>query len=285
MRYWNRSRGPVATAPWSAAVAVLLALLLALPAVAEAAEQMATDGMVIRVESSLVYIDIGQSSGVQKGDLYDIVASEVLAHPLTGDTLAVTPKSVGAIQIRQVFPRMSVAQIVYLRDEVDPMLQPVMRMRDPERLETVQKRMERRAYRAQGLEAPLRLAVAPGLYQLRVGEANKGRIIAGLEVASLVAGFAYRTSSNDWERKYDALTQDDPESSFDFYFEGASDRRRWSNRFFWLAGAVYAYNWMDVLWLGGSARPLRSATYQPDLQFGMGLASDGQPMLQLTRRF
>ena len=42
---------------------------------------------------------------------------------------------------------------------------------------------------------------------------------------------------------------------------------------------------MDVLWLGGAARPLRVASYEPDLQLGMGLASDGQPLLQLTRRF
>lgn len=262
-----------------------VALLLVLPAVTGAAEGISPDGMVIRVEDSIVFIDIGQSSGVQAGDLYDIVASEVLAHPLTGDTLAVTPKSVGALQVKQVFLRMSMAQIVHLQAEVDPMLQPIIRMRDQGRLDDVQRRIERRMYRAQGLQAPLHLALAPGLYQLRVGEEKKGRIIAGLEVASLVAGFAYRASSNDWHDRYANLPENADIETFDYYFEGASDRRQWSNRFFWLAGAVYAYNWMDVLWLGGGTRALRSVTYQPNLQVGMGLASDGHPLLHVTRRF
>ena len=70
-------------------------LCLAIALLCQIAEaKMADKGVIIRVVEGLVYIDQGQRDGVMEGDLFDIISHEVLSHPLTGDTLAVTPKLV-----------------------------------------------------------------------------------------------------------------------------------------------------------------------------------------------
>ncbi|MFH1571782.1 MAG: hypothetical protein ABIL09_27580 [Gemmatimonadota bacterium] len=276
------------------AAAVLVAALTArsgaqaaaVPAVpATAAAGLVTDGMIIRAENGIVYIDLGADKGVMPGDLFDIVTPEVLAHPLTGDTLAVTAKAVGAVQVRQILTaRMSIGRIVYLDPGVDPMLKPLARAREEARLEEIQQKMQRGMFAGGGPQVPLQLALVPGMYQLRTEQKRKGWLIAGVEAGALVAGFAYRSSSNDWYDQYQNLPAGLPQSEYDRFYNGAADRRTSSNRFFWLAGATYLFSWVDAVWMGGGA-PSLPPNREARLQAGMKLSADGQPLLQLVRSF
>ena len=243
------------------------------------------DGYIIRVQTNnLVLIDLGQGDGVAVGDLFDIIAAEVLRHPLRDSVLAVTPKPVGAVQVKQVYPRMSLAIIIDLDAGEDPMLKPIMRVRDPERIDDLAKAMTRQVFRVASSGVSLRTAVIPGIYQMQIGETTKGRVLLGLEAAALIGGFAYRSSSNDWLDQYNALNKSNPESEFDRYFKEAQDRRSTSNRFFWVAGALYLYNWADVLWMGSA--PRFASVDRPRTQVGMTFADRGQqPLLQLRHRF
>jgi len=245
--------------------------------------QMEAKGIVVRVADKMIFIDLGRRDGVQPGDLFDILTSEVLAHPLTGDTLAVTPKSVGALRVFQVEEKISLAELLHIEGNQDPMLMKVARIQDPERLMEIEKYMERRVHMGSG--GSRNLALVPGLYQLRTGERRKGLALMGLETVSLVAGIGYHFSSNEWEDKYDNLGPNLPKKDYDFYFEGARDRRNWSNRFFWLAGALYAYNWIDVMWTDSSPMMSLSARSGVPLALGLGLNRSGQALLQMTHRF
>ena len=267
-----------------AAAAAMLAALTALPALAQGPGALEADGLIIRSENGVVFIDLGEQSGVMPGDLYDIIAPEVLAHPLTGDTLAVTAKAVGSVQVRQVYQRMAVGRVVYLEAGVDPMLKPISRATDPARLDEIRKRMQRGMFSGSRFQAPLRLAAVPGLYQLRTEQRRKGWVIAIGEAAALVGAISYRISSNDWMDQYDNLDSNTDPDLFNYYFEGASDRRTTSNRLFWLAGAIYLHNWVDAMWMGGGAPSLQIRA-RPQWQLGPGLAADGRPLLQVMRRF
>jgi len=243
--------------------------------------QMEAKGIVVRVADKMIFIDLGRRDGVQPGDLFDILTSEVLAHPLTGDTLAVTPKSVGALRVFQVEEKISLAELLHIEGNQDPMLMKVARIQDPERLMEIEKYMERRVHMGSG--SSRNLALVPGLYQLRTGERRKGLALMGLEAASLMAGISYHFSSKDWENEYQKL--DSPTDDFDYYYKEARDRRNWSNRFFWLAGALYAYNWIDVMWTDSSPMMSLSARSKVPLALGLGLNRSGQALLQMTHRF
>ncbi|MEE2659463.1 MAG: FlgT C-terminal domain-containing protein [Candidatus Latescibacterota bacterium] len=266
----------------------VLLCLLALSTWSDADSHAKGEGFVIRVEmGDLVYIDLGEGSGVARGDLFDILADEVITHPLTGDTLAVTPMSVGALQVRQVFPKMAAAKLVHIAAGEDPMLKPIVRIRDPKRHEEIAKIMSRNLSRAMGRDVPRQVTAIPGLYQIRIGEKRKGWTLISAEAASLIAGFSYRTNSNDWYDQYSNLPAGLPESEYTFYIDRARSRRDWSNRFFWLAGALYAYNWVDILWLG------TAASLSGPVEVGepaatsvcLGTNSTGQPLMRLTHRF
>lgn len=242
------------------------------------------DGYIIRIQTgNLVLIDLGQENGVAPGDLFNLIAAEVLRHPLRDTILAVTPKAVGAVQVKQVYPRMSLALIIDLDAGEDPMLMPIARVRDPERIEALGKAMNRQVYRVASQGVPLRTAIIPGIYQMQIGERNKGWGLLGLETAALVGGFAYRSKSNEWLDTYNSLDGSYPQAEFDRYFNGAQDRRTTSNRLFWLAGALYLYNWVDVLWMGSA--PRLATAVPPRTQVGIALADHGQPRLQIRRRF
>ena len=90
---------------------LLLAALAYCPMAANAqsapSNGMADKGLIIRVMDRLLFIDVGRQEGVQAGDIFDIVDSEVVTHPLSGDTLSITPRSVGALQVRQVHSRQA----------------------------------------------------------------------------------------------------------------------------------------------------------------------------------
>ena len=291
----------------------LAGLVLACSGTAHA--QMEAKGMIIRAIDRLVYIDLGRRDGVQAGDLFDVVSADVLLDRLSGDTLAVSPESVGAIRVRQVFDKMAIAELMHIQAGQDPMLMKIARIQDPERLIEIEQYMQSVSYGGMG-DGRMK-ALVPGLYQYKMGQRRKGfslmvletashlvLVQAGhqrlhpsemgqrrkgfslmvLETASLVAGIAFRLNSNDWKEQYDSLN--DPQSEyFDYYFDGANDRRRWSNRFFWLSGALYAFNLIDVLWAQG--QPAMSVQTRPRVPFelGMGMNRSGQTMLQVVHRF
>ena len=263
----SRSRPPA----WVLALVLSCALL---PGLARG-QLPQPEGVIIRVEGSLAYIDAGQQQGLMEGDLLDIMSSEILTHPLSGDTLSVTPMAVGALRVRQVFPLFAIGEVVQLEPGQDPMLMPVYRIMDPERMSQVMLYAQHYAYAAASSGVPRRLALIPGLYQLRVGAPGKGWTLLGLETAALAAGVLCRIQSDNYYDNYHGLDGRYKVEEFDRQFDQASTWRRRSNRVFWLAGAVCAYNWIDVLWLGKG----------PSLESGMEMSSQGVPLFQLAYRF
>jgi hypothetical protein len=259
----------------------LAGLVLACSGTARA--QMEAKGMIIRVVDRLVYIDLGRRNGVQAGDLFDVVSADVLLDRLSGDTLAVSPESVGAIRVRQVFDKMAIAELMHIQAGQDPMLMKIARIQDPERLIEIEQYMQNVSYGGMG-DGRMK-ALVPGLYQYKMGQRRKGFSLMILEAASLAAGITFRLNSNDWKDQYDSLEANRPQRDYDYYFDGANDRRRWSNRFFWLSGALYAFNLIDVLWAQG--QPAMSVQTQPRVPFelGLGMNRSGQTMLQVVHRF
>ncbi len=268
---------------------VLLALVAAAlwlsPATAQMPdESMGGDGLIIRIQSAdLVFIDRGSDHGMTRGELFDIVSSEMLVHPRTDSILAVTPKTVGALRILQVYPRTSLARLVQLDRGEDPMLKPISLVRDAERIAEIEEQMLRGVRIAAGMDVSRRVAVIPGVYQIGIGEIRKGWALLAAQAVSLTSAFAYRSSSNDWYDQYQNLQAGLFESDYTFYFTKAQDRRTTSNRLFWLAGALYVYNWVDILWLGGAS----GMAYQPPptSRLTVGVGDGLQPLLRLTHRF
>lgn len=245
--------------------------------------QMEAKGMIIRVVDRLIYIDLGRRDGVQAGDLFDVVSADVLLDRLSGDTLAVSPESVGAIRVRQVFDKMAIAELMHIQAGQDPMLMKIARIQDPERLIEIEEYMQSVSYG--GMGDGRMMALVPGLHQYKMGQRRKGLSLMVLETASLAAGIIFRLNSNDWKDQYDSLGAGRPQIDYDYYFDGANDRRRWSNRFFWMSGALYAFNLIDVLWSQG--QPAMSVQTRPRVPFelGMGMNRSGQTMLQVVHRF
>lgn len=255
-------------------------LLLAgaiLAAGATAWAQVENRGLIIRVLDRLVYIDLGQRDGVQAGDLFDIVSSEVLSDPLSGDTLAVTPQSVGALRVRQVYEKMSLAEILYLEQGIDPMLMKIELVRSPERLVEIESKEVQRRIGGRSMA----LGLVPGLHQFQTGKRIKGLSLMALESASLAAGIAFRISSNDWKERYDAYRGPDIDYVVELG-EGMQSRRRWSNRCFWVSGVLYACNWLDVLWT--QRRPV-ALQAQRGWKLGLGMSGEDQLLLQMTCLF
>ena len=258
-------------------IAVLLATLFCTLGSAEA--QMPTKGLIIRVMDRLLFIDMGSQDGVQEGDIFDIVNAEVITHPLSGDTLSVTPRSVGALRVRQVYPKMALAELMHIQGAKNPMLMRIAPIQDPERLMEVERFLKQSPMGGGGVSQ--RSVLVPGLYQYHMGDKRKGLALLGTELAALTLGIIYRNDSNSWFDSYKELPPGTAPSVFDDRFNKASDLRSQSNRFFLLAGAVYAYNLVDVLWMGGgmSMRP------QSKLSLDLGIAGKRAPLLQITRRF
>jgi hypothetical protein len=260
---------------------LLLAWIAVTPATgatAQAAAQAESRGLIIGVTDHLVYVDLGQRDGIREGELFDIVSTEVLSDPLSGDTLAVTPQSVGAIRVRQVFEKVSLAELVQLEPGRDPMLMRVMPIQDPARLAEV----EKVTLTGGSLAGPSWVsALVPGLHQYHAGKRAKGLTLIGLESASLAAAVAYRLSSNDWQDRYDKYSGADVDYVVQLG-EGMQSRRRWSNRFFWLSAGIYAFNLIDVRWAQRRAGEFIEA---PTLDVGMSLDGQGQPLLCLVRTF
>ena len=241
------------------------------------------DGMVIRVMDRLLFIDAGQHQGVQEGEFFNILSTNIVSHPITGDTLAIAPKNIGAIRVIQVYEKMALGEVIQLQEDTDPMLMQISRVKDTMRRQELEAHLQWHVKTAKRSGLSPLLGFVPGVYQIRSGSPVKGWIIAGVQGIALGSGIVYRLQSNDWLDQYNAL----PETSkqFDFYFEGASDRRRMSNRLFLLAGAVYTYNLIDAMWMSGRSNGMGVGQAQRRWEIGMGLAREGHAQLQLTRRF
>ncbi len=262
---------------------IILAALLVVALAGATAAQMPEKGLVIRVmENRLLFIDLGRQDGVQEGDIFDIVDADVITHPLSGDTLSITPKSVGALRVRQVYAKMSLAELMHMQGDKNPMLMRVAAIDDPDRLMEVQHFLKQSSLGGGGVSQ--RATLIPGLYQYRMGSKKKGLVLLGAEFASLALGIGYRASSNDWFDQYKKLPDGSSQDDFDFYFTEANDRRSISSRFFLLAGALYAYNLVDVMWMGGGGMSMDARVQRP-LSLDLGLDLDGSPLLKLTRRF
>ena len=247
--------------------------------------QMDSKGIIIRLVDRLAYIDLGRRDGVQPGDLFDIVAPDVLADPLTGDTLAVSSQEVGALRVLQVFDKMSIAELLHMQAGKDPLFMNITPIDSADRLVDIEQYLQSPKYAGSGESR--RLALIPGMYQLRSGQKRKGLSLMLAEAASLVAGLGLRVSSNDWKDRYDAYRGPDEDYLVELG-EGMQNRRRWSNRFFWLAGALYAYSWIDALWVPGSpgmmAQP-RIPSRSPSLALGLRIDPGTWTGLQLVHRF
>lgn len=272
----------------------LLLVGLALPAAAETrAEtpmeqvQPQPEGFVIQVEEGLVWIDLGERSGVLRGDVFDIISAEIVTHPITGDTLAITPKSVGVIRVVQVFERMSLAEVMRLDEGYDPLLMQVAHISDPEHLAEVENYLQAQAYHAQRSGVPRWQAVVPGLVQVRTGVVTKGWTLMAVEGAALAAGISLRLNSQDWYdvyEHYDGTGQPDKgRAYYDKTFNMARSRRQWSNRCFWLAGAAFAYHCADLLWLGGGTAAHAASLAPPWVALAAGPRGDLQ--VQMVHRF
>jgi len=265
---------------------VALALWLS-PATAQMPdESMGGDGLIIRIQSAdLVFIDRGSDHGMTRGELFDIVSSEMLVHPRTDSILAVTPKTVGALRILQVYPLTSLARLVQLDRGEDPMLKPISLVRDAERIAEIEKQMMRGVRIAAGMDVSRRVAVIPGVYQIGIGDTRKGWAILATDAACLFAGMLYKRSSNDWLDEYRALSGQTP-STYDRYWNEAQDRNDWSRQLYWLSVAIYIYSWVDVLWLGDAVGMAYQESPARGLQAGLDFGSNGsKPLLRLTHRF
>ena len=257
--------------------------LILLVMLGTASAQMPTKGLIIKNTDGLIFIDMGRQDNVMKGDLFDIIDEDVVLHPLNGDTLSVTPKSVGALKVLQVYPKMALVELLHIQGNKDPMLMRVAQIQSPDRLVEIERYMKKSHAIAIGGASP-RLSLVPGLYQYQMGDRIKGLSLLGVEVASLALGVGYRLSSDDWFTQYEGLGPGLAPTDYDFYFDEASGRRTWSNRFFLMAGALYAYNLIDVMWMGSNQIPM-SAQIEKKTELGLGIDRAGRPMLNLMRRF
>ena len=156
----------------------------------------------------------------------------------------------------------------------DPMLMRIAPIENTERLLEVEQFLRRNMITMVSLKS----AWLPGVYQYRAGNTFKGWGLLGLELAALGGGIAFRMSSDEWFDTYSKLSPGLSPDRYDYYFNEASDRSAMSNRLFWLAGALYAYNLIDVLWMGNDRGG-------PNLSLYVTSRGDGSPLLQLKRRF
>jgi len=230
---------------------ILFMCLVLVPNGAEVRASTMGNGLIIRVMDRILYIDVGSQDNVKEGDLFDILEPEVLTHPLSGDTLSVSPKNIGALRVIQVFPKMALAELTHIEAPKDPMLKHISPIQDAVRLMEVE-HFEKMAM-ANGKSS--RAMLVPGLYQYQFGDRRKGFGLLGAEFTALVVGIGYRMSSNDWNDQYNNLGPGASKADFDYYFKEADRRRTISNRALFMAGAIYAYNLFDVLWMQDSRLP------------------------------
>jgi hypothetical protein len=251
----------------------LLVACLALSGGQAARAQTETRGLIVRVADRLVFIDLGQRNGVQVGDAFDILGPEAVMDSLSGDTLAVAARKVGILRVRQVFEKMSLAELLQLQPGVDPMLMEIVRARnapppDDERPAATGPAADQPP---PAVGIPILLACVPGLYQLESGHWFTGLSLAVLEGGTLAGGIALRRQSDDW---YDRYRIGKTQADSAHYLDGARHRRRWSNRLFWTAGALYACNWIEALWIRRQSAGI-----------DVGASGDGRPLLRMVYRF
>lgn len=247
--------------------------------------QMAPQGVIIKEEGSLVWVDLGQTHGIVDGDLFDIVAAEKLVHPVTDSVLAITQKAIGAIRVRQVWEKMSLAQLLYIRPGDSAMLKQVVRIKDAERQLEIKKFGDGWMGGEPVAAVSSLAALVPGLYQIQNGATAKGWTLLGAETLSMVLALAYRIDSNDWYETYNNLPAGLTEERYSFYFDGARDRRNWSNRFLWFGGALFAFNLIDNIWMSDH-RSLSAKSYE-SRSFRLEVSTDpiGHSRLMLVHRF
>ncbi len=269
----SNARGRAVARRW----ALLFVAGFGLATATRAATPPEARGLIIEVADHLAYLDLGQRDGISEGELFDIVSTEVLTDPSSGDTLMVTPATIGVVRVRQVFEKMSVAEILQLQPGQNPVLLRVAPIQDAERL--VQ--LAAMAATVPGRAGPGAMAsLVPGLYQYRSGQRAKGIALAGVEAGLLLTATAFRWSSNDWHRRYQDYAGAD-EAYLVHLAEGMQSRRRWSNSLYWLSAGVYAFNFVQVRW----GEPADSGQPAANTELGLRLDGPGSACLCLVRSF
>jgi hypothetical protein len=79
------------------------------------------DGYVVKVDSSVIYLDWGKSSGVQPGDQFKLYrAGEPLKHPVTGEILGQTEIDLGGGAVDTVEDKFSMGKLLESKGEIKP---------------------------------------------------------------------------------------------------------------------------------------------------------------------
>lgn len=85
-----------------------MGVLCITPRAAQAAEPSSSDGYVIMIEDSFIYINLGRDRGSQVGDLFAVWRpGKAIVDPVTGDTLGSEPVTIAKLRVQYVSPHYS----------------------------------------------------------------------------------------------------------------------------------------------------------------------------------
>ena len=77
----------------------------------------AVEGLVVAVDSDVVYLDLAAKNGVRPGQEFTVFRKgEVFHHPLTNQPLGRFEEYLGYVQVRRVFPQFSEARYILVDD-------------------------------------------------------------------------------------------------------------------------------------------------------------------------
>ena len=249
-------------------------------------------GYVIRILEHLVYVDVGTRDGVEVGDLYEVVRSEKVVHPVTGEEVGGVEVRVGAIQVTQVFEKMSVGEILEGDGEIK-MLHTIKRVTDPERVSSL---LSARSTGGAELEIGPKVGggtqvkkiwgIAPGLYQVKRGHPIRGYSMMAAEVGLLAYALKARSSSSRAHDEYKKLPRGTPQEKFDDTFKEYERNGKRSRWLFRAVGAIYLYNLVEVLLLDRSVSGTGDGGGEGDIRWSVRLdGSPGSPRLNLSVPF
>lgn len=88
---------------------------------AQSAPAAPVPGYVVRVESSTIYLDMGQEYGAQPGQSFQVFTEgQELKHPVTGEPLGKIENPIGEGRLKQVLPKYSVGVLAAVSSDIRP---------------------------------------------------------------------------------------------------------------------------------------------------------------------
>ena len=98
----------------------------------------------------------------------------------------------------------------------------------------------------------------PGLYQIKTNQKIKGYTISALQAGTIAAGVYYKLNADEdkWFERYKNSNSSEEAARAYGQHRDAQDNNKWSKRFFYTAGAVYVFNFIDVLLYEQKTAPL-----------------------------